>query len=112
MFEKIYNWFLNLFGVNLFRGQMISEEPTQLKKRKMYIVFDDDEPWYVCFKCPCGCGEAIRLSTVKEDRPRWSFELHRDNTITLAPSIWRNKGCKSHFFIKRGKVVPCHEPSI
>jgi hypothetical protein len=57
--------------------------------------------------CPCGCGEVIELNLLEQARPRWSVQEHPDRTITLAPSVWRQKGCRSHFHLRRGRIDWC-----
>jgi hypothetical protein len=58
--------------------------------------------------CPCGCKEVINLNLLKTVRPRWSVKEHPDRTVTLTPSVWRQKGCRSHFFLRRGRIEWCH----
>ncbi|WP_436231260.1 DUF6527 family protein [Caballeronia sp. LjRoot29] len=57
--------------------------------------------------CPCGCGEVIELNLLKQARPCWSAEEHPDGTISLVPSVWRQRGCRSHFFLRRGGIEWC-----
>jgi Family of unknown function (DUF6527) len=64
-------------------------------------------PWLAALACPCGCGEVIHLSLLKRDSPRWSFHEEDDGTITLSPSVWRSRGCKSHFFLRRSTITWC-----
>jgi hypothetical protein len=47
----------------------------------------------------------ISLSLISTDNPRWHARLHVDRTVTLSPSIWRTKGCRSHFFIRGGRIL-------
>ena len=75
--------------------------------RVVYIVGDGSHQWYAVFVCPCGCEETIHLSLLEDERPRWRITQHEDGTITVSPSIWRNRGCRSHFFVRRGQFVWC-----
>lgn len=63
--------------------------------------------WQVAFLCPCGCRDLIQLSLLKEDSPRWDLFVDRNDEATLAPSIWRTRGCESHFIVRRGQVIWC-----
>ena len=72
-----------------------------------YIVGDGGHQWYAVFVCPCGCEETVHLSLLEGDRPRWRITQHENGTITVSPSIWRNRGCKSHFFVRQGQFVWC-----
>lgn len=69
----------------------------------IYIVGEDDNYWMLGFNCPCGCNELIQLNLLEEASPSWSYSLKADK-ISIKPSIWRNAGCKSHFFIHKGNV--------
>jgi hypothetical protein len=79
----------------------VDEIPEQPKKDCVYII--GDLPWLLLFKCPCGCRATIQLNLLIEDDPCWRFTIYR-NRISIYPSVWRIKGCKSHFWIKNGKV--------
>ncbi|WP_408306747.1 DUF6527 family protein [Paraburkholderia sediminicola] len=57
--------------------------------------------------CPCGCSDAIQLSMIQGQRPRWTLTERNMRCPTLAPSIDRTVGCKSHFFLRRGKIQWC-----
>ena len=85
----------------------VTEEPEVFQKKIIYLVGEAGNNWYIGFLCPCDCGEVIQLSTLITDKPKWSFVKHRNNTITIKPSIWRTSGCKSHFFIRKGLVDWC-----
>lgn len=69
----------------------------------IYIIGENDNYWMLGFKCPCGCNELIQLNLLEEASPSWNYFL-TDNIISIRPSIWRNTGCKSHFFIHKGNV--------
>lgn len=51
---------------------------------------------------------------MKEGRPRWPLDEHEDGTITLHLSVWRKEGCRSHFFLRHGKIVlvPRDRPGV
>ena len=34
----------------------------------------------------------------------WRVVIHRNNTVTIKPSVWRVIGCKSHFTVRRGYI--------
>nr|WP_232252247.1 DUF6527 family protein [Pseudomonas frederiksbergensis] len=56
-------------------------------------------------KCPCGCGRTIELLVIQEAKPRWDVEVDADGFPSLTPSVWLTNGCKSHFWLKRGRVT-------
>lgn len=69
-----------------------------------YYLQDDGFPWAVTFLCPCGCRETIMVNLVGS-KPVWKAYIFEGNLIKLRPSIWRESGCKSHFWITHGKVI-------
>lgn len=96
---------LHLFSGNRYLVQRSDELPEQVHERRIYLIGESAEPWLIALQCPCGCKSLIQLNTLKEAKPRWSYELHPFGRISLTPSIWRKVGCKSHFWVRNGKVV-------
>ncbi|WP_460534909.1 DUF6527 family protein [Chitinimonas naiadis] len=75
-----------------------------------YIVYLEGEAacyWLAAMVCPCGCGALIQLSLAKSGHPRWTVEVRSNKTVSLHPSVHRTTGCRSHFFLKNGKVIWC-----
>jgi hypothetical protein len=92
-------WFEKRYSVSY------SEDiPDILKIDHFYIVGEKSSPWLIAFKCPCGCGSDIQLNLLKEATPRWKYRLSSSKELTISPSVWRTKGCKSHFFVRLGKI--------
>lgn len=81
------------------------EVPDRLKNNYVYILGEGNYLWEAVMLCPCGCGKTLHMSLHKDGRPRWKLEKHNNGTVSLSPSIWRKKGCCSHFFLKKGFVV-------
>lgn len=38
-------------------------------------------------------------------KPRWSLEVDAQGLPTLRPSVWLTGGCRSHFFLRKGKII-------
>lgn len=93
--------------VPLYRAQRIEDLPDIFKPLTVYLVGEDDHLWAAALICPCGCGERIELNLLPQARPCWSVERHPGGTVTLMPSVWRQKGCKSHFFVRNGRIDWC-----
>ncbi|WP_394341525.1 DUF6527 family protein [Albibacterium indicum] len=55
--------------------------------------------------CPCGCKNILHMNLMEEESPCWSYSINKKNIITIRPSVNRIVGCKSHFFVREGKVV-------
>ena len=86
----------------------IEELPTTLRPNCIYVVGENGYQWFAAMICPCGCGEVLHMNLLQQSRPSWSVLKHDDGTVSLSPSVWRKKGCRSHFFLRRGVVDWCH----
>jgi hypothetical protein len=91
----------------LFHSIRVEEFPDKLERTKVYLAGENDNLWAAAMICPCGCGEVIELNLLKQARPCWSVQEHSDGTVTLAPSVWRQKGCRSHFLLRHGRIDWC-----
>lgn len=78
--------------------------PAKMPMRSLVLARDGREDWCVGFKCPCGCGHTIELLLIDEASPRWDCEIDKRGRPSLHPSVWLKSGCKSHFWLKHGKI--------
>jgi hypothetical protein len=85
----------------------VDDFPERLKASRLYLAGETGHFWGAAMICPCGCGETIQLNLLKEARPCWSVQEHEDGSITVLPSVWRQKGCRSHFFVRRSRIEWC-----
>lgn len=81
--------------------------PPKLPKRDLVLAREDDEDWCVGMRCPCGCGVNIELLVVPEAKPRWDVFIDAKQRPTLTPSVWVQRGCRSHFWLRNGRVQWC-----
>lgn len=81
--------------------------PKRLPRRDLVLAREDGEDWCVGMRCPCGCGDPIELLIIQEAKPRWDIIVSKDGRPTLSPSVWRKKGCRSHFWLRAGRVEWC-----
>lgn len=81
--------------------------PARLPRRDLVVARDDGEDWSVGMRCPCGCGDTIELMLVAEAKPRWWLTFDRRGRPSLSPSVWRRTGCRSHFWVRGGRVDWC-----
>jgi hypothetical protein len=103
--ETFTNWLIKLFGKGLtYKWQRVEDLPDTLDRLTVYLVGDGPEPWSASMVCPCGCGARIALSLVKDDEPSWKARISPEGKVTLHPSVWRTKGCRSHFVLRDGRV--------
>jgi hypothetical protein len=87
----------------------VTDAPSRLDGKKIYVVGENGHQWHVVMLCPCGCRESIYLNLLPDERPRWKLSMNKDGTPSLHPSIWRTVGCRSHFFLRRGEIEWCGE---
>ena len=66
---------------------------------------ETDPPFAALFLCPCGCGGEVSLP-LTNGHPAWKFNGDLA-APTFSPSVLWTCGCKSHFFIRRGRVEWC-----
>ena len=88
------------------RSVAVDELPDSVAQRRLYLI-GNGVPRSAALLCPCGCGEVIQLSLLPDDSPSWTVSFDRDGLPTLSPSVWRTKGCRSHFFLRHGRIVWC-----
>lgn len=89
----------------------VEELPSKLRQKTVYLVGEGRHKWIAAMICPCGCGGIIQLNLMPRERPRWELTEHSEGTVSLHPSIRRIRGCKAHFWLKRGNVIWCDKES-
>lgn len=108
---KIKRWWRNIWErLYPYRKLLIIESdslPDDMPKRDIILASENGEDWCVGMRCPCGCGYVIELLVVAEAKPRWSVVVDARGRPTLTPSIWMQKGCRSHFWVREGRVHWC-----
>jgi len=85
----------------------LEELPDAPKEKILYVLGENEHLWSAAMVCPCGCQEVLQMSLHPEGRPKWTLEVHSDKTASLHPSVWRKVGCRSHFFLKHGRIQWC-----
>lgn len=78
-----------------------------VKKNHFYLVAREGKQRWALFSCPCGCKAVVTLSLQAVHRPRWTVRASGARRPTLRPSVWRDVGCMSHFFVHDGRVYWC-----
>ena len=81
--------------------------PAKLPKRNFVLVRDGKEDWSVGFVCPCGCHRKIELLLIRDASPHWQMTIDPKGRPTLTPSVWLKDGCRSHFWVRKGKIIWC-----
>ncbi len=89
----------------MYKAKFADEPPEELEAETCYLIGEKEAPFMAVFLCPCGCKASTHLNLLPETRPRWKLEVHDDETVTFSPSINRMVGCKSHYFMQKGKMA-------
>ena len=84
---------------------IVNDLPDVIAPEHLYLVGEEACPWLAAMLCPCGCGVTIQLSLLPEDKPKWRAIRHFSGSASLRPSVWRTRGCRSHFFLRRGRIL-------
>lgn len=83
--------------------------PSELTKNTLYVVNDDGYLEQAAMICPCGCRSVLHMNLLPDERPCWSVTQNPDGTANLHPSVWRQVGCRSHFWFRNGRVLWCRD---
>ncbi|WP_228480154.1 DUF6527 family protein [Pseudomonas aeruginosa] len=51
--------------------------------------------------------DVLEVALIKGARQRWSLSVDGKGRPTLYPSIWRTTGCRSHFWVRKGRIHWC-----
>lgn len=94
--------------VRPYRTAVVEEQlPAKFKKKRLYVVVEDGFQEQAAMLCPCGCKRVLHMNLLIDERPCWKVTNHPDGTPSLHPSVWRQKDCGSHFWLKKGRVIWC-----
>ena len=107
VWQHVIGWFKRLTHRDYYRVVQVSDTPDKLQNKRFYLVGEDDFIWSGVMLCPCGCQETIHLNLLPDGKPKWKHHINNNKAISIHPSIWRTKGCKSHFFLKNGNIKWC-----
>lgn len=107
MLRKLLNWIIKLFTKEkLYTYRFVDDVPDRVKSGRVYLVGNQGYYWQVVMICPCGCAQLLYMNLMEDYNPYWKYKIH-GKTISLSPSVNRIVGCKSHFFLKNGKIEWC-----
>lgn len=89
---------------SLIVAAVVEDEPDEPVDDIVYVV-GRSIPLYAAMRCPCGCGETLRMNLRSEAKPSWRWYIGEAGAATLSPSVWKRDGCRSHFFIRDGRII-------
>lgn len=105
-------WLKGLFGARHDYVSVVmsaAPEDSGIDKGQLIVVSWEGHAKWALLKCPCGCGDTIRLSLAGERRPRWEVSIDEPDVPTVFPSVRQTAGCFSHFWLERGQVRWCRD---
>lgn len=104
-----WNWLARIFRRQppLYRALHTDDLPRAKDAHTVYLVGEKGHLWYAALLCPCGCGALLELNLISTTRPCWTVTIQNNNAVTLEPSVWRQKECRSHFWLRDGCVTWC-----
>ena len=88
----------------VYKFMVLAELPKKLRDDVLYVVEEDGFQEQAAMICPCGCGQVLHMNLLDDERPCWKVTVDANHVPSLHPSVWRQVGCKSHFWFKNGKV--------
>jgi hypothetical protein len=105
--HRIGNWIVSNLAPKY--AVMVVEEflPDHLNRKTLYIVQEDGYREQGAMICPCGCKQILHMNMLSDERPCWSLREHSKDSHSLYPSIWRTKGCHSHFWFCNNRIQWC-----
>ena len=106
--RNLFIWLHLIDRPNLIGRSIVQHpSPEELVTGVLLIVEDGVVRKWVCFRCPCGCGEKIMLSLAPQRHPHWTVGMDWLRRPTLSPSVRQVTQCRSHYWVRRGRVQWC-----
>jgi hypothetical protein len=110
MVKKLIN-FLKIQYYRIFKKKLlyvnkyVEQIPDNMRPGLLYVERNGNEYWFASLLCPCGCKQELNINLDENESPCW--KLSEGEFTDISPSLWKNKGCKSHFFLRKGEVKWC-----
>src|SRR5260370_15233170 len=67
--------------------------------RTLALVLNGNKAKWLLFRCPCGCGDLLRINLSPLIHPCWRLRISKKGKLSVYPSIDRDSGCGAHFFL-------------
>lgn len=107
IFHKISETILNeyyFYSLRKFKYEIVNDVPKIISERKIFVITEGTHLDSLVFICPCGCNSSIFLNLLDDAKPCWKYRITKRGNISIIPSIKRKVGCKSHFYIREGRI--------
>ena len=83
---------------------VVDDIPDDPSPGYLYLVGENEDYWAASMRCPCGCGDTTTLNLIGP-HPVWQAVKGEFGKVGLHPSVHRQTGCNSHYWIRDGAVV-------
>ncbi|MBX9779603.1 MAG: hypothetical protein K2X26_04620 [Chitinophagaceae bacterium] len=104
--NKLAKWVLSFFRKSeKWKLVRVTQSPERVNQRTIYVEYNEGVSWQILILCPCGCQTVLYLNTLEEYKPNWRLIFDKKGEVFIHPSINRQEGCCSHFFIKNSRVL-------
>jgi hypothetical protein len=103
--RRASQWFSWHFRRYTLKSAVKMPEEKAIRERVAYWVGEEGHKWCLVFRCPCGCHEIIYLNLLPNTRPAWRLVKYGKKSFSISPSVNRVRGCRAHFFLRKGRVV-------
>jgi hypothetical protein len=87
--------------------EQVEDLPEVLRPDIFYVAGEAPHFWAAAMLCPCGCDAPIHLNLIPQQHPSWRVTLRDGRFVSATPSVWRTRGCRSHFFVRDGRIEWC-----
>lgn len=106
LLRRIWRWLCQLFTRRERRlsTAIVDDIPETVRDDTVYLVGENGHYWCVILECPCGCRALVQLNLLKSTKPVWTYHFDEAQALSLRPSVWRTEGCRSHFFLRQGRI--------
>jgi hypothetical protein len=103
-FQAVNDWLAPALRVIEHEGESM---PASIPTNRVIHLLDESESWSLGMTCPCGCEDVLELMLLPDIKPRWNLTIDSRGRPTLRPSVWRTTGCRSHFWVRDGRIHWC-----
>lgn len=84
-----------------------------IEEKVLYVVYYKKLLFGVKYMCPCGCGVEMWLRVNGYSIGNiWDLTFEENDTISLSPSVRHLYDCKSHYWIRKNKVIWCSDSPV
>ena len=106
-FCKLYRrWYR--FRYQKFSMNVIDDIPDQTTPGIVYLVGEYEDYWAASMRCPCGCGDTVTLNLIGS-HPVWKAKIKQSDKVSLHPSVHRQTGCRSHYWVRDNVLIWVHD---